>query len=105
MLGSEGQRLFLVKSAVLISQHFFILSRSMNDTYYTLRFDEKNRMKIDFLRANMHKFSRQITKYGSRLSHLTIFLTLATNPLGFSSFFSMGAKNARIRRPETWVTT
>ena len=74
-------------------------------TYYTLRFDEKNRMQIDFLFANMHKFSRQITKYCSRFSHLTIFLTLATNPLGFSSFFCMGAKNARIRRPETWVTT
>ena len=68
MLGSEGQRLFLVKSAVLISQHFYILSRSMNDTYYTLRFDEKNRMKIDFLRANMHKFSRQITNCSSSLT-------------------------------------
>ena len=61
MLGFEGQSLFLVKSAVLINQHFFILSRSLNETYYTLRFDEKNRMKIDFLRESMHKFSRQIT--------------------------------------------
>ena len=119
MLGSEGQRLFfsqITKCRCRFSQSTFFttyselewrsnsaLSVSLTTTLCDLT--RKNCMQIDFLHANMHKFSRQITKCGSKFSHLTIFLTLATNPLGFSSFFCMGAKNARIRRPETWVTT
>ena len=92
----KARDFFLVKSQSagldLLNQPFFILIWSLNDTYYTLRFDEKNRMQINFLRANMHKFSRQITKYSSRFSHLTNFSYLSNKSSWFFIIFLHGSQ-------------